>query len=75
MAEGRYVVCESHRKLTTADAFYGGPLDFPCPIGAPNGLDLSRSYYRIGMTLYGAHNAGVPNPPAVSEMVAFADKQ
>ena len=34
MAEGRYVPCESSRKLTTADAFLGGTLDFPCQVGA-----------------------------------------
>ncbi len=73
MAEGRYVPCESHRKLTTADAFAGGGLDFPCPVGAPNGLRMSRSYFRVGMSLYGAHNAGAASPPAVQEMVAFAD--
>ena len=73
MAEGKYVPCECARKLTTADAFLGGVLEFPCQVGAPNGLDLSRSYFRVGMSLYGGPNAGVAAAPAVREMVAFAD--
>ena len=73
MAEGKYVPCECARKLTTADAFLGGTLDFPCQVGAPNGLDLSRSYFRVGMSLYGGPNAGVAAAPSVREMIAFAD--
>ena len=65
--------CECARKLTTADAFLGGVLEFPCQVGAPNGLDLSRSYFRVGMSLYGAHAAGVATAPSVPQMVAFAD--
>lgn len=51
-----------------------GVMEFAFSVGAPNAWVPSKSYFRIGSTIYGAPNAGpVVAAPFVSEMVAFAD--
>jgi len=51
-----------------------GVMEFAFSVGAPNAWVPSKSYFRIGSTIYGAPAAGpAVAAPVVSEMVAFAD--
>ncbi len=51
-----------------------GVMEFAFSVGAPNAWVPSKSYFRIGSTIYGAPTGGpAVAAPIVREMVAFAD--
>jgi len=51
-----------------------GVMEFSFSVGAPNAWVPSKSYFRIGSTIYGAPAAGPEvAAPTVSQMIAFAD--
>jgi len=51
-----------------------GVMEFSFSVGAPNAWVPSKSYFRIGSTIYGAPTGGpAVAAPTVRQMVAFAD--
>lgn len=70
MAECNYVeVCPTRR--VDGAQFPLGVMEFPISVGVPNALRLSKSYFRVSMSVYGGGHG--PTAPTPSEMVALAD--
>ena len=73
MTEQNYFEVPPTRRVDGTN-FPLGVMEFPWQVGVPNAWIPSKSYFRVGMTIYGAPAAGpVVDPPRIREMVAFAD--
>ena len=73
MSEGQHFEVIPARRVN-GSAFPLGVQDFMFSVGVPNVWHPSKSYFRVGMTLYGAPLAGpAVDVPRVREMIAFAD--
>ena len=68
MESNLFEVCPS-RKVNDAN-FPLGVQEYSFSVGVPNVWHPSKSYFRVGMTLYGSPLAG---PARLREMIAFAD--
>ena len=73
MVDAQYFEVIPSRKVDNAN-FPLGVQEYSFSVGAPNVWHPCKSYFRIGMTLYGAPGPNfVVDQPYAREMVAFAD--
>ena len=72
MCDAQYFEVIPSRKVDNAN-FPLGVQEYSFSVGVPNVWHPCKSYFRIGMTLYGAPFGLAVDQPTVREMVAFAD--